>query len=249
VIDRCLCRVREEYAHGPDALMDQTRQDAIVLNLLRACEACIDLAMHVVRVRRLGLPETSRAGRGSARGPGRAGCRRGRAPPHPPCVGPRRRGRGRRRRSPRESQCPPRARPGAACAPARARPTALPPGASAGGGRPRRSAGRDRRPRRAPRARARSNPQAPCGLRAGSGARVRMGPPGWSPVPETAGRAGGCVRARAQPRRSPPSSGRPAPPSPGPPSVPASPSLSSSRASSASMRSSSASISASLMGV
>ena len=61
VIDRCLCRVREEYAHGPDALMDQTRQDAIVLNLLRACEACIDLAMHVVRVRRLGLPETSRA--------------------------------------------------------------------------------------------------------------------------------------------------------------------------------------------
>ena len=61
VIDRCLCRVREEYTYGPDALMDQTRQDAIVLNLLRACEACIDLAMHVVRVRRLGLPETSRA--------------------------------------------------------------------------------------------------------------------------------------------------------------------------------------------
>ncbi len=37
-----------------------TRLDAIVLNLQRACEAAIDLAMHRVRVHRLGVPQESR---------------------------------------------------------------------------------------------------------------------------------------------------------------------------------------------
>lgn len=36
-----------------------TRQDAIVLNLLRASEAAIDLAMHEARVGKLGLPQES----------------------------------------------------------------------------------------------------------------------------------------------------------------------------------------------
>lgn len=35
-------------------------QDSIVLNLQRACEADIDLAMHVVSRRRLGVPQESR---------------------------------------------------------------------------------------------------------------------------------------------------------------------------------------------
>lgn len=35
-------------------------QDAIVLNLLRACEASIDLAMYMVRLHHLGLPQSSR---------------------------------------------------------------------------------------------------------------------------------------------------------------------------------------------
>lgn len=35
---------------------NQTRQDAIILNLQRACEAAIDLAMHVVRVRGWAFP-------------------------------------------------------------------------------------------------------------------------------------------------------------------------------------------------
>ena len=61
VVERCLARVREVHA-GDDAnlLEDPTRQDSIVLNLQRACEACIDLAMHVVRKRRLGLPQETR---------------------------------------------------------------------------------------------------------------------------------------------------------------------------------------------
>ena len=60
-IERCVRRVREEHA-GDDARIDQdqTRQDAIILNLQRACEAAIDLAMHVVRREKLGLPQESR---------------------------------------------------------------------------------------------------------------------------------------------------------------------------------------------
>ncbi|MBA2377034.1 MAG: DUF86 domain-containing protein [Actinomycetota bacterium] len=61
VIERCLKRVVEEYGGGEaDLASDYTRQDAIVLNILRASEACIDLAMHTARVGRLGLPQGSR---------------------------------------------------------------------------------------------------------------------------------------------------------------------------------------------
>ena len=60
-IERALRRVREEHA-GDDArlLLDQTRQDAIILNLQRACESSIDAAMHLVRIERLGVPQESR---------------------------------------------------------------------------------------------------------------------------------------------------------------------------------------------
>jgi uncharacterized protein YutE (UPF0331/DUF86 family) len=60
-LERCLRRIAEEYRGHEDELETNfTRQDAIVLNLLRACEATIDMAMHTVRLRRLGLPQTSR---------------------------------------------------------------------------------------------------------------------------------------------------------------------------------------------
>lgn len=60
-IERSVARVREVHA-GVDAhlLEDQTRQDSILLNLQRACETAIDLAMHLVRVQRLGVPQESR---------------------------------------------------------------------------------------------------------------------------------------------------------------------------------------------
>lgn len=41
-------------------MANQTKQDAIILNLQRACEAAIDLAMYVVNQRRLGTPQESR---------------------------------------------------------------------------------------------------------------------------------------------------------------------------------------------
>jgi uncharacterized protein YutE (UPF0331/DUF86 family) len=59
-IERCLARVREEYAGDPASLDDLTRQDSIVLNLQRAAQGAIDLAMHLVRARGLGLPQQSR---------------------------------------------------------------------------------------------------------------------------------------------------------------------------------------------
>lgn len=59
-VERCIRRIREEYGDDPTTLGNQTKQDAIVLNLQRACETCIDLAMHVVSSRKLGIPQDSR---------------------------------------------------------------------------------------------------------------------------------------------------------------------------------------------
>ena len=63
IIERCLTRVHEEYS-GDDRVLRQniTKQDSIILNLQRACEAAIDLAMHLVAARRLGVPQESREG-------------------------------------------------------------------------------------------------------------------------------------------------------------------------------------------
>jgi len=60
IIRRCLARVAEEFQHDPSRLDNFTVQDAVVLNLLRACESAIDLAMHQVADRRLGIPQQSR---------------------------------------------------------------------------------------------------------------------------------------------------------------------------------------------
>lgn len=42
IIHRCIARVREEYASDPANLENQTKQDSIVINIQRACEAAID---------------------------------------------------------------------------------------------------------------------------------------------------------------------------------------------------------------
>jgi uncharacterized protein YutE (UPF0331/DUF86 family) len=61
IIERCLKRIAEEYVGHEDELESNfTRQDALVLNLQRACEASIDASMHLVRIHRLGIPTESR---------------------------------------------------------------------------------------------------------------------------------------------------------------------------------------------
>ena len=59
-IERCVKRIHEVYAGNPANLKDFTKQDSIILNIQRACEASIDLAMHIVSEKKLGLPKTSR---------------------------------------------------------------------------------------------------------------------------------------------------------------------------------------------
>ena len=59
-IQRCVRRAREEYEADRDGFAtNYTRQDAALLNVLRACETAIDLANHVIRARRLGIPVSS----------------------------------------------------------------------------------------------------------------------------------------------------------------------------------------------
>lgn len=41
-------------------MKDFTKQDSIILNIQRACETSIDLAMHLVSEKKLGLPKASR---------------------------------------------------------------------------------------------------------------------------------------------------------------------------------------------
>lgn len=61
IIERCLARIEEVYDNNEKNLFeDMTKQDSIILNRQRACEASIELAMHLIRKRGLGLPQESR---------------------------------------------------------------------------------------------------------------------------------------------------------------------------------------------
>lgn len=61
IIERAIGRVTSTYAnHQADLSSNFDAQDVIVLNLQRACEAAIDMAMHLVRMKQLGLPKDSR---------------------------------------------------------------------------------------------------------------------------------------------------------------------------------------------
>ena len=61
IIERALARVKATYsAHAATLDHNLDAQDVIILNLQRACEASIDLAMHIVRIKGVGLPKESR---------------------------------------------------------------------------------------------------------------------------------------------------------------------------------------------
>lgn len=59
-IERCINRINEVYEGNPENLDDYTKQDSIILNIQRACECSIDLAMHIVSEKKLGIPQNSR---------------------------------------------------------------------------------------------------------------------------------------------------------------------------------------------
>lgn len=60
IIERCRIRIKEVYDNNPQNLEDYTKQDSIILNIQRAVEACIDISMHIVSKRKLGIPQNSR---------------------------------------------------------------------------------------------------------------------------------------------------------------------------------------------
>lgn len=59
-IERCINRINEVYEGNPKNLEDYTKQDSIILNIQRACECSIDLAMHIISNQKLGIPQNSR---------------------------------------------------------------------------------------------------------------------------------------------------------------------------------------------
>jgi uncharacterized protein YutE (UPF0331/DUF86 family) len=58
IIERCVRRMLEEARSCP-RLDDFTHVDALTLNIERACQAAIDMAMHVVADRHLGVPQST----------------------------------------------------------------------------------------------------------------------------------------------------------------------------------------------
>ena len=57
-IERCLERIKEDY--DAEFRQNYTKQDAIILNIERACQASIDIAAHLVKTKKLGVPQDSR---------------------------------------------------------------------------------------------------------------------------------------------------------------------------------------------
>ncbi len=58
IIERCIRRVGEEARACP-GYDDFSHVDALTLNIERACQASIDMAMHVVAERHLGVPQSN----------------------------------------------------------------------------------------------------------------------------------------------------------------------------------------------
>lgn len=57
-VENALKRIQDVYADEPNLLKDYTKLDSIIMNIQRACEASIDLSMHLVRIHKLGLPKS-----------------------------------------------------------------------------------------------------------------------------------------------------------------------------------------------
>jgi len=61
-IEKCIKQIRFYYKLPSDISFekDHFKQDAIAINIQRACEQSIDLANHIIKKKKLGLPKASR---------------------------------------------------------------------------------------------------------------------------------------------------------------------------------------------
>lgn len=56
-VSRCVKRIEQERHFN--LFEDIVHQDALLLNLQRACQTTIDMALHIVKTKQLGVPNTS----------------------------------------------------------------------------------------------------------------------------------------------------------------------------------------------
>ena len=62
IIEKCLLRVDEEYRGSETEFFENhTKQDSVILNIQRAIQATVDMATHIVRIKKLGIPQNSAA--------------------------------------------------------------------------------------------------------------------------------------------------------------------------------------------
>jgi len=61
-IERSAAQARKYYAMERELPFkeDHLKQDAVALNVQRACELCIDIANHLIKTKKLGLPQDSK---------------------------------------------------------------------------------------------------------------------------------------------------------------------------------------------
>ena len=59
-IKKCIKRVNEEYDNNLLNLINLTKQDSIILNIQRLCEVGIELGVHVIRINKYGIPQSSK---------------------------------------------------------------------------------------------------------------------------------------------------------------------------------------------
>jgi len=60
IIERCIKRINEIYDNNAKNLENFDKQDAIILNLQRACQAAIDIGMYIISVNNLGIPQSQK---------------------------------------------------------------------------------------------------------------------------------------------------------------------------------------------
>lgn len=58
-IERCVLQIRKYYAQAENFRENSLRQDAISANLQRIADLCIDLANHIIKNKKLGLPTSA----------------------------------------------------------------------------------------------------------------------------------------------------------------------------------------------
>ncbi|WP_392344463.1 DUF86 domain-containing protein [Pseudoalteromonas prydzensis] len=59
-IKRCLGRINDEFTNELEFKQNYTKQDSVILNLQRACEARINIANILIKYHKLGIPQSAR---------------------------------------------------------------------------------------------------------------------------------------------------------------------------------------------